>query len=86
MVRAREHQIRLVTSVPDNLPAFRADRLKIKQILVNLLSSATKFTPEGGTVMSSGVSPNRTGAILSWRAKALVVLTLLRCVSAVSMQ
>ena len=50
LVRAREQQVRLVTTVPGNLPAFRADRLRIKQILVNLLSNATKFTPEGGSV------------------------------------
>lgn len=32
------------------MPAIRADRVRIKQILVNLLSNAVKFTPAGGRI------------------------------------
>jgi signal transduction histidine kinase len=43
-------KIELVTEIPDDLPYIRADRTKIKQVLLNLMSNAVKFTHEGGTV------------------------------------
>ncbi|HEX6199431.1 MAG TPA: ATP-binding protein, partial [Thermoanaerobaculia bacterium] len=33
--------------VPDDVPALESDRQKVKQILLNLLSNALKFTPAG---------------------------------------
>ena len=36
--------------IGDELPLFRSDSGKIKQILYNLLSNAVKFTPEGGSI------------------------------------
>lgn len=46
------HHLRLVVSVSPELDGkeIRADEVKIKQIVVNLLSNAAKFTPDGGQI------------------------------------
>ena len=48
--RARERKVRLVNNQPPGLPTLIADPRAVKQILINLLSNALKFTEEGGTV------------------------------------
>ncbi|MGE5546058.1 MAG: ATP-binding protein [Solirubrobacterales bacterium] len=40
----------LVTRIPADFPRVKADERLLKQILLNLLSNAAKFTPEGGHV------------------------------------
>ena len=52
---AREGGIALVRDVLSQLPALRADAVKLHQVLVNLLSNAIKFTPPGGRVTASAV-------------------------------
>ncbi|MFL6209409.1 MAG: ATP-binding protein [Pyrinomonadaceae bacterium] len=47
---AREKGLTLTTELPDKLPPVRADRNKLRRVLVNLLSNAIKFTPKGGRV------------------------------------
>ena len=48
--RAGRHGIALVHEVDDRLGTIRADERKVKQVLLNLLSNALKFTPEGGRI------------------------------------
>jgi PAS domain S-box-containing protein len=45
-----ERGIRLAVQVVGPLPPVRADRARILQVLRNLLSNATKFTPAGKTI------------------------------------
>ncbi|MEZ5670554.1 MAG: ATP-binding protein [Alphaproteobacteria bacterium] len=52
-MRAIDNQLRLVTEIPDELPAIWADEQAIKQVVLNLLSNAVKFTPAGGTITVS---------------------------------
>lgn len=48
--RAIEKNLDINLNVSDDLPPLNADELRIKQILVNLLSNSIKFTPLGGTI------------------------------------
>jgi len=48
--RASRHGIKLDRVIDDRLGDFRGDERKVKQVLVNFLSNAVKFTPEGGRI------------------------------------
>ena len=48
--RASRQGITLQRTIDDRLGTIRADERKVKQVLLNLLSNALKFTPEGGRI------------------------------------
>jgi two-component system, cell cycle sensor histidine kinase PleC len=48
--RAESAGVQVRQSVHESLPPLVADALKLKQILLNILSNAVKFTESGGTV------------------------------------
>jgi cell cycle sensor histidine kinase DivJ len=52
-LKARENGIELVTRAPDDLPEMTGDPRAFKQIALNLVSNAIKFTERGGTVTAS---------------------------------
>ncbi len=48
--RAERHGIQLETAIDPEVGEYDGDERKFKQIMLNLLTNAVKFTPEGGTV------------------------------------
>ena len=62
--RATEGKLTLVQHTEEARP-FRADRRALKQVMINILSNAVKFTPEGGTVTIKGRSTDTGGFALS---------------------
>lgn len=47
---AHEAKIQIECHVDDDLPTIRADPVKIRQIILNILGNAIKFTPEEGNI------------------------------------
>lgn len=47
---AERKSIALDLALPEDLPALRADQVKFKQIMYNLLGNAIKFTSDGGRI------------------------------------
>lgn len=48
--RAAEHGVKIGNDAPPNLPFLWGDERAIKQVLLNILGNAVKFTPRGGSV------------------------------------
>jgi signal transduction histidine kinase len=58
----RRSNLKVSTKMKGNLPTTRSDRQKVKQVVLNLLSNALKFTPMG-SVMVTAVYDSRTREI-----------------------
>ncbi len=49
--QAAEREITIVKDIPARMPKFIADRVRMVQVLLNVLSNAVKFSNHGGKVM-----------------------------------
>jgi cell cycle sensor histidine kinase DivJ len=61
-LKAAQAQVTLAVDIEEDLPEIFGDRRACRQILINLLSNALKFTPAGGTVT---IGARRNGGFAS---------------------
>ena len=48
----KDKPIKLIKQIPENIPVVRADPTRIRQVLINFLSNAAKFTDQGTITIS----------------------------------
>jgi signal transduction histidine kinase len=48
----KDKPVRLIQDIDGNLPLMKADRRRIRQIMLNLLTNAAKFTDDGSITLS----------------------------------
>lgn len=66
----KEKPIKLVEQVPVDMPTVRGDTMRVRQVLLNLISNASKFTDEGSITVETSVQRAPDG-----RLEALVNVT-----------
>ena len=60
LMDAQKHAHTLTLEMAPDLPEILADRERVVQVMVNIVSNAVKYTPDGGTiVMSAGAAHGR---------------------------
>ena len=57
----KDRPVKLIKNLPESLPAVRADAIRVRQVLLNLLSNAAKFTLEGSITVDVTVNAGQAG-------------------------
>ena len=57
----KEKPIQLIQRIPSDMPSVRGDTMRVRQILLNLISNASKFTDEGTITVEASVQKGPTG-------------------------
>ena len=57
----KDKDIKLLRQIDADLPVVRADAIRLRQVMLNLLSNAAKFTDEGEIVVNATVQTGPTG-------------------------
>jgi len=52
--------VKLEQDVPQDLPTVMADQTRVRQIILNLVSNAAKFTEKGSVRLSMVAMPKRS--------------------------
>jgi signal transduction histidine kinase/DNA-binding response OmpR family regulator len=55
----KDKPIQMKRVIEPNLPTVRADAIRIRQVMINLLSNAAKFTDEGDILVEVGLQPGQ---------------------------
>jgi signal transduction histidine kinase/CheY-like chemotaxis protein len=55
----REKTVEFIVNIPGNLPEVEIDRTRIRQVIINLLNNAQRFTPNGRVTFSVAVNEKR---------------------------
>jgi PAS domain S-box-containing protein len=59
----KEKPIQLIQRIPANMPAVRGDTMRVRQVLLNLISNASKFTDQGSITVDTNVQKGPTGKL-----------------------
>ena len=57
----KEKSIQLIQRIPSDMPTVRGDTMRVRQVLLNLISNASKFTDEGAITVEASVQKGPTG-------------------------
>lgn len=56
-VDAKAHEHKMIVQLDDGLPKIHADKGRIDQVIINVISNAIKYTPNGGTIVINSFIP-----------------------------
>lgn len=59
----KEKAIKLIEQVPTDMPSVRGDTMRVRQVLLNLISNASKFTDEGSITVETKIQSSPTGKL-----------------------